>query len=81
MRITKVLASLSMSLALLLTSISSAGVDDGRLDIYWVDVEGGAATVIITPGGESIVIDTGFPGLRDPSRITKVITEINLITS
>ena len=75
MRITKALASLSMMFALLLTSISTAGVEDGRLDIYWVDVEGGAATVIITPAGESIVIDTGFPGLRDPSRITKVITE------
>src|SRR5207237_7483614 len=28
------------------------------LDLYWVDVEGGAGTLIVTPAGESIVIDT-----------------------
>ena len=42
------------------------------LDIYWVDVEGGAATLIVTPAGESILIDTGNPGDRDASRIHKV---------
>src|SRR5262245_30630912 len=31
------------------------------LDLYWVDVEGGAATLIITPAGESVLIDTGNP--------------------
>lgn len=76
MRITRLVTFLMLFCGLLLCpAIGSAGVEDGRLDIYWVDVEGGAATVIITPAGESIVIDTGFPGLRDPSRITKVITE------
>ena len=25
---------------------------DGRLDIYWIDVEGGAATLVVTPQGE-----------------------------
>ncbi|MEC9002536.1 MAG: MBL fold metallo-hydrolase, partial [Planctomycetota bacterium] len=39
-----------------------AGKADGRLDIYWVDVEGGAATLIVTPQGESVLIDTGNPG-------------------
>ena len=46
------------------------------LDIYWVDVEGGAATLIVTPAGESILIDTGNPGDRDASRIHKVATEV-----
>ena len=45
------------------------------LDVYWVDVEGGAATLIVTPAGESILIDTGNPGNRDASRIHKVATE------
>ena len=27
--------------------------------IYWVDVDGGAATLIVTPAGESILIDDG----------------------
>ena len=45
------------------------------LDIYWVDVEGGAATLIVTPLKESILIDSGNPGQRDPQRIVKVATE------
>jgi hypothetical protein len=35
------------------------------LDIYWIDVEGGAATLIIAPSGESLLVDTGFPGNDD----------------
>jgi competence protein ComEC len=35
------------------------------LDIYWIDVEGGAATLIIAPSGESLLVDTGFPGNED----------------
>lgn len=53
-----------------------ASPKDGRLDIYWVDVEGGAATFIVTPAGESILIDTGLPGDRDPVRIHKLATQI-----
>ena len=43
----------------------------GNLEIYWVDVEGGAATLIITPARESILVDAGWPGFegRDPTRI------------
>lgn len=32
------------------------------LDIYFIDVEGGQATLIVTPAGESFLIDAGFPG-------------------
>ncbi len=41
------------------------------LDIYHVDVEGGAATLIVTPARESILVDAGWPGNggRDASRI------------
>lgn len=53
-----------------------AGKSDGRLDIYWIDVEGGAATLIVTPAGESVLIDTGNPGTRDPDRIVKTVTEV-----
>ena len=52
-----------------------AGPKDQTLDIYWVDAEGGGATLIVTPAGESILIDTGNPGVRDPGRIHKAITE------
>ena len=39
------------------------------LEIYWIDVEGGAATLIVTPAGESVLIDAGNPGGRDARRI------------
>ena len=29
-----------------------------NLDIYWIDAEGGAATLIVAPGGESLLVDT-----------------------
>jgi competence protein ComEC len=46
-----------------------AGSKDGTLDFYWVDSEGGGSTLIVTPANESILIDTGNPGDRDPQRI------------
>lgn len=45
------------------------------LDIWWVDVEGGGATLIVTPGGESFLVDTGNPGVRDATRIFEVATK------
>jgi beta-lactamase superfamily II metal-dependent hydrolase len=32
------------------------------LDIYFIDVEGGQSTLIVTPAGESLLVDAGFPG-------------------
>lgn len=60
---------------LALASPVAGGQTDGRLDIYWIDVEGGAATLIVTPRGEALLIDTGNPGHRDPDRIVKVAAE------
>ena len=48
---------------------------DKTLDIYWVDVEGGGGTLIVTPAGESVLIDSGNPGPRDAGRIHKAATE------
>jgi competence protein ComEC len=48
------------------------------LELYWIDVEGGAATLIVTPAGESILIDTGMPGGRDPQRIVQAAKEAKL---
>ena len=41
------------------------------LDIYFIDVEGGAATLIVTPQGESLLVDSGWKrdDLRDAKRI------------
>ena len=70
-----------LTLAVLLTALTvrlaSAGRDDGRLDIYFIDVEGGAATLVVTPAGETILTDSGYPdfGGRDRDRIVKVLAE------
>jgi competence protein ComEC len=46
------------------------------LDIYWVDSEGGGSTLIVTPAGESVLIDSGNPGARDAGRIFKTAREV-----
>ena len=48
-----------------------AASTERTLDIYWVDAEGGGATLIVTPAGESVLIDSGNPGGRDSGRIHK----------
>ena len=56
------------------------------LQIYFVDVEGGQATLFVTPQGKSLLIDTGWPGFngRDADRIAAVaklagITKIDFV--
>jgi competence protein ComEC len=45
------------------------------LEIYWIDVEGGGATLIVTPEGETVLMDAGYPGNddRDAKRIEHVL--------
>ena len=64
-----------MSLILLLSSVTAAVAATPTamkaLQIYFVDVEGGQATLFVTPEGKSLLIDTGWPGNnnRDAGRI------------
>jgi beta-lactamase superfamily II metal-dependent hydrolase len=45
-----------------------------NLDIYWVDVEGGAATLVVSPSGESLLYDSGWEvGDRDAKRIAGAV--------
>jgi beta-lactamase superfamily II metal-dependent hydrolase len=50
------------------------------LQIHFVDVEGGQATLFVTPSGESLLIDTGFPGNddRDLDRVLDAIKSAGL---
>ena len=43
-------------------------------DTYVIDVEGGEATLFVSPTGESLLVDTGWPGFdgRDADRILAV---------
>jgi len=42
-----------------------------NLEVYSIDVEGGQATLVVSPSGESLLIDTGWGGFnkRDADRI------------
>ena len=50
-----------------------AGLAQGAktLDLYFIDVEGGQATLLVSPSGQSLLIDTGSTGFggRDTVRI------------
>src|SRR5437660_7361061 len=70
----------ALAVSALLASLSWAHAADGArgLDIYFIDTEGGAATLLITPAGESVLIDCGNPGARDAERIHRTATQAGL---
>ena len=57
---------------LLIITVSTPAAN--TLDIYFIDVEGGAATLFVSPTGESMISDGGFPraDTRDAKRIYEV---------
>jgi beta-lactamase superfamily II metal-dependent hydrolase len=46
--------------------------DKKPLQVYFIDVEGGQSTLFISPSGQSLLVDTGWPGQRDAGRIASV---------
>ena len=54
--------------------------DPSTLDIYWIDVEGGAATLVVTPQRESILMDTGWnrADARDAGRIQAAMRDAGI---
>ncbi len=64
----------SLLLALFSVPLFAASND---LTAYFIDVEGGQATLFITPSGESVLIDTGWAGFnsRDADRIVKTAND------
>jgi beta-lactamase superfamily II metal-dependent hydrolase len=69
--------------AVLLTAVLSIGQTRmaNTLDIYVIDVEGGNATLLVTPSKESLLIDTGNGGagaVRDATRIMDAIKDAGL---
>ena len=53
--------------------VLAQGSAGGTLDIYFVDTEGGQATLYVTPAGETLLVDTGHAGARDRGRILAVL--------
>src|SRR5580765_811211 len=56
--------------AMLVAGAQAAG-ESKSLDIYFIDVEGGQSTLLVTPSKQALLIDTGYSGFdnRDPNRI------------
>ena len=68
---------------LLVTVASSAlllNAQTRKLDIYWIDTEGGAATRFVTPTGQSLLVDTGNQTAddRDAKRIADAAKKAGL---
>jgi competence protein ComEC len=51
---------LSTCLAAFLAAVGTGAA--ATLQIYFIDVEGGQSTLLVTPAGETLLVDTGFPG-------------------
>ena len=68
--------------AAMLVALPLAGLaqESANLDIYWIDVEGGAATLVVTPARESVLMDTGWPrpDARDALRIQAAMDDAGI---
>ena len=76
----KNLTSLALLLPLLLSLAGPAAAAKPGLDIYFIDVEGGQATLLVTPKKESLLVDAGWPGFngRDADRIAAAAKKAGL---
>jgi len=65
-------------LAVLLSPVLPAA--SKTFDMYLIDTEGGKSLLLVSPSGESMLIDTGFPGSddRDAKRIAEAVKAANL---
>ena len=70
----------SLGLTLLGAADAQPAAKADKLKVFLVDVEGGQATLFVTPEGESLLIDTGWPGNngRDADRIVMVARQAGL---
>jgi beta-lactamase superfamily II metal-dependent hydrolase len=71
---------LGRALLLLTLSCGLSLAAPKTLDFYFIDVEGGQATLIVSPSGQSMLIDAGWPGFngRDADRIVAAAKQAGL---
>ena len=65
---------------LLIPLLASAAYGRKALEIIFIDVEGGASTLVVTPAGQSLLIDAGYGGRegRDPARILAAAADVGV---
>src|SRR5215468_10730839 len=69
---TRLRSAFYLTAAIAVAAVLARGVQAAStLDIYFIDVEGGQSTLLVTPAGQALLIDTGYAGFdnRDPNRI------------
>jgi competence protein ComEC len=71
---------IALCFLLVVSSARAARVPEKPLQIYFVDVEGGQSTLVVSPSGESLLIDTGWPDAdgRDADRIVAAAHQAGL---
>ena len=70
-----------LALFLLAGCVFAQTPDPAALNIYTIDVEGGNATLFVSPSGESLLMDTGYGGAaaaRDAGRIMEAVRDAGL---
>jgi beta-lactamase superfamily II metal-dependent hydrolase len=73
-------AAFGLCVCLLALPCAAARTAVKPLQIYVIDVEGGQATLVVSPSGESLLIDTGWSGYegRDADRIVAAAHQAGL---
>ncbi len=73
-------AALSVSAILSLPAAAQATHGDGKLHIAVIDVAGGQSTLFVSPTGQSLLVDAGWPGnnYRDADRIAAAAKDLGL---
>jgi len=74
-------ATLSLCVCMLGLPCAAAPASAAKpLQIYFIDVEGGQSTLVVSPSGQSLLIDTGWPGYegRDADRIIATARQAGL---
>jgi competence protein ComEC len=81
----KSVRAIAVAICLLLVSLAAHAAGKS-LQIYFIDVEGGQATLVVSPTGQSVLVDTGWPGFdsRDADRIVAAakdagVSELNFV--
>jgi len=69
-----------IALTVLLLSAALVAQVDRPLDIHFIDVEGGQATLFVLPSGDSMLVDAGWAGFdgRDADRIATAAKKAGL---
>ncbi len=79
-QIAAAIVTLSVSMVSAQSKPAAKSLEKGTLHIYFADVEGGQATLFVTPLGESLLVDTGWPGFdgRDAARIAALCDQAGI---